>query len=251
MRMLNRQTSHQRYAVSVIATGIAIVIFAISLWIFRGESKVERYKRALDPDAMSKAWFWLTEKLAGEDPVEDRLFQRKMNAIKELGSLGSNAVPAAKLLVEELGSEDTFLTFAAADTLIRIGPTASPALTEALLGTNIQVRIWAISLLGDIHKGERIVVPLVRPFLSDTNSQVVAAAIYALGRVGPPAADLANEIRAMFLQTNSILTLEAVEALWRIKQENHLAVLNQVIPDLPKMQQKRAEQLRNEIAANN
>jgi HEAT repeat protein len=144
-----------------------------------------------------------------------------------------------------LGSEEPFLAFAAADALIAIGLKSIPALTNAVLSTNVQIKAWALSLLGDITNSGPKVILLLQERLSDTNDLVVAAAVNALGKIGPPAASAANSFSVLLAGTNAIVRYEVIEALWRIKRENHLAALK--LSDLPTGYQRRAERLREEL----
>jgi hypothetical protein len=107
-------------------------------------------------------------------------------AVDQLARIGSPAIPA---LIAALAAQDDAMCLGAAVALRGIGPSAAPALTEALLSGNQRVRRWATEALSSKDNANAALPVLLRVVREDDRPLVVAGAVLALGRSHNPEAE--------------------------------------------------------------
>ncbi len=105
--------------------------------------------------------------------------QRKTVVLKPI-------LPAVEVVVD--------LPRSAAGSLAQIGPAAIPALKEALVDDNPQVRRQAAQALGKMGPDAAPAVSELTHALSDADPTVREAAAQALGKIGPAAAPAISEL---------------------------------------------------------
>lgn len=121
--------------------------------------------------------------------------------IRELRDLGPGASAAAPALTRKLGDRRfvDFIMFKAThlagDALVAIGPSAVPALVEALGSESEKTRFWAVRTLGEIGPAARAAVPALHKKLARGRDVETA---WALGRIGPDAAEAVPALHVAF-----------------------------------------------------
>jgi hypothetical protein len=107
-------------------------------------------------------------------------------AVSLLEKIGSPAIP---VMIAALAAQDDAMCLVAALVLREIGPSAVPALTEALLSGNQRVRRWATEALSSKESANAVLPLLLRVVREDDLPLVVAGAVLALGKSQNPEAE--------------------------------------------------------------
>ena len=89
---------------------------------------------------------------------------------------------------------------AAADALGRIGPSAVPALAQALHSADPDVRLKAVEVLARMGSDAAEAVPDLVALLDDPDERIRKAATRTLGRIGPEAAPAVPALMRSLLQ---------------------------------------------------
>src|SRR5262249_23707055 len=125
-----------------------------------------------------------------DDPREDV----QEGAVRSLQAIGPDAAPAASTLALKLGDRRFFYnsglsgSHLAADALTAIGPSAVPALIEALGSNSEEARDWAAITLGRIGPAAKDAVPALDRLVKKKGALEGTLAVQALGKIGPAAA---------------------------------------------------------------
>jgi HEAT repeat protein len=135
-----------------------------------------------------------------DDPREDVL----EGAIRSLQAIGPDAAPAAPTLALKLGDRRFFYnsglsgSHLAVDALAAIGPSAVPALIEALGSHSEEARGWAAVTLGRIGPAAQNAVPVLDRLVKKQGALEGTLAVQALGKIGPAAAEAIPTLHAAY-----------------------------------------------------
>ena len=108
----------------------------------------------------------------------------RLCAVKAVGRIGAEAREAIPSLIIALEGEGSgYVSPAAVDALVQIGPVAVPALIKALRESKPAVRQAASEALGRLGPAAKAAVPALSEALKDSDFFVRAAAAFALWRI--------------------------------------------------------------------
>ena len=119
------------------------------------------------------------------DEYSDRGLTRD-NAASGLEKIGSPAIP---VMIAAFASQDDAMGLGAAVVLRRMGPTAVPALVEALSSGNQRVRRWVTEALSSKENANAALPVLLRVVEEDDRPLVVTGAVGALCKSQNPEAE--------------------------------------------------------------
>ncbi len=149
-----------------------------------------------------------------KDPANSDFVRTR--AAEALGQIGPSAVPA---LGEALTHADAGVRWRAVRALREIGPdaqAASPALAELLKDPESFVRKLAAEALGKIGPQAGAAVPALVEALRDQDALVRQHVAEALGKIGPDARSAVPALRAALQDEDSVVGRLAAEALGNI-----------------------------------
>ncbi|QDU28495.1 HEAT repeat protein [Anatilimnocola aggregata] len=138
-----------------------------------------------DPDerVRSAAIFALTQVATPEQSLPtlrqaltDKQAAVRLVAAGRLRSLSTNAEPAAADLGNALADEDERVRTAASEALVRIGPTAQPALTKALESNNVNAKKLALACLSSLGPAAKPALPAIEKCQQDSDKDISEAA---------------------------------------------------------------------------
>ncbi len=147
----------------------------------------------------------------------------RINAIRALGSLGTDASFAVPRLLTMLQDQDAKTRIYAAKTLGDIGLAAreaEPLLVKSLLEDKAgRVRQFSAKALGQIKAQSPEAVDALRKALLDTKSSVVWSAAWSLGEVGLLAKPALTDLEITITRKNNgYIRKNATEAIRKIKE---------------------------------
>lgn len=143
----------------------------------------------------------------------------RIKAINALSTIepGADAEAAVPFLIEQLNNKDTQLRYILAKTLGSIGPTAIPALTDALKSSNVLTRRGAAESLMRMGPEAVRATSELSLSLKDQDSEVRTLAAAALGQIGEGGAKAAVPVLIQSLKDgDNIVRYTAAEALGRM-----------------------------------
>jgi HEAT repeat protein len=159
--------------------------------------------------------------------LQDKDPLAKLEALNVLGQAGPPARAAVPALIGVFRDKDAtflFLHPLAAVALARIGPTAVPALEEALKDPASLVRGGAALALGMMGPDAKPAVPGLAGLLKDREMLVRNVAASALGDIGPGAKEALPALQAALTDESATVRVEAGAALWKIGRRSREAV---------------------------
>ena len=152
----------------------------------------------------------LIEAVSGQDRAA------RLQAIDELGKLGSEAKPAVAALMQALAGDDEELGSRAARTLGAVGPDAEqavPALIEALQSDKPKVRAYAAFALGRIGKAAGDAAEMLAKAAFDEDTLVRRAALQALRQIDAPKEKTRPVIKKILKEGDTQIIMPALRTL--------------------------------------
>ncbi len=146
-------------------------------------------------------------------------WQIRREVAKAIGQIGPEARTAIPALVERLRDDDRRVSGEAIATLGKLGVGAVPALIAALEAKPAHVRSTAAWVLSSFNQFARAAVPALTQALKDEDWQVRWVAAYALGCIGPDAKSAIPALIEAFKGEYELVSKEASRTLWRISGE--------------------------------
>jgi HEAT repeat protein len=135
-------------------------------------------------------------------------------AAKALGNMHENAQSAQSEIIRALGDENNDVRTAARWALGQIGPTAIPALREALKDGSPRIRAGAAFALGAVGPAAEDTVPALLQAMKDEDRTVRIDAILAIGKTratSPAVVQALNEV--LETDKDEVVRLDAVRVL--------------------------------------
>ncbi|PSB22113.1 PBS lyase [Phormidesmis priestleyi ULC007] len=148
-----------------------------------------------------------------------RDWQIRREVARAIGQIGPEARTAIPALVERLGDDDRRVSGEAIASLGKLGVGAVPALIAALEAKPAHVRSTAAWVLSSFNHFARSAVPALTHALKDEDWQVRWVAAYALGCIGPDAKSAIPALIEAFKGEYELVSKEASRTLWRISGE--------------------------------
>ena len=146
-------------------------------------------------------------------------WQIRCEVARAIGHIGPEARTAIPALVEHLRDEDRRVSGEAIASLGKLGVGAVPALIAALEAKPAHVRSTAAWVLSSFNHSARSAVPALTQALKDEDWQVRWVAAYALGCIGPDAKSAIPALIEAFKGEYELVSKEASRTLWRISGE--------------------------------
>ena len=146
-------------------------------------------------------------------------WQIRREVARAIGQIGPDARTAIPALVERLRDDDRRVSGEAIASLGKLGVGAVPALIAALEAKPAHVRSTAAWVLSSFNHFARSAVPALTQALKDEDWQVRWVAAYALGCIGPDAKSAIPALIEAFKGEYELVSKEANRTLWRISGE--------------------------------
>ncbi len=146
-------------------------------------------------------------------------WQIRREVARAIGHIGPEARTAIPALVERLRDDDRRVSGEAIASLGKLGTGAIPALIAALDAKPAHVRSTAAWVLSSFNHFARAAVPALIHALKDEDWQVRWVAAYALGCIGPEAKSAIPALIEAFKGEYELVSKEASRTLWRISGE--------------------------------
>ena len=150
---------------------------------------------------------------------QDRDWCIRREVARAIGNIGPEARTAIPALVERLRDEDRRVSGEAIATLGRLGVSSIPALVSALEAKAPYVRSSAAWVLASFNAAAKPAIPALIAALKDKDWQVQWVAAYALGCIGPEAKSAIPSLIEAFRGDYELVSKEASRTLWRISGE--------------------------------
>lgn len=115
--------------------------------------------------------------------MADKQASVRLVAAGRLRNLGSKAEPATSELVTALGDEDERVRVAAAEAIVRIGPSAATKLSAALTSGNADARKLSLACLSGLGDAAKEVLPAIEKAQGDKDKDVAEAAKILVSRL--------------------------------------------------------------------
>ncbi len=146
-------------------------------------------------------------------------WQIRREVARAIGHIGPEARTAIPALVDRLRDDDRRVSGEAIASLGKLGNGAVPALIAALEAKPAHVRSTAAWVLSSFNHFARAAVPALTQALKDEDWQVRWVAAYALGCIGPEAKSAIPALIEAFKGEYELVSKEASRTLWRISGE--------------------------------
>ena len=146
-------------------------------------------------------------------------WQIRREVARAIGHIGPEARTAIPALVERLRDDDRRVSGEAIASLGKLGVGAVPALVAALEAKPAHVRSTAAWVLSSFNHFARSAVPALTHALKDEDWQVRWVAAYALGCIGSDAKSAIPALIEAFKGEYELVSKEASRTLWRISGE--------------------------------
>ncbi|MGG6266365.1 HEAT repeat domain-containing protein [Leptolyngbya sp. AN03gr2] len=150
---------------------------------------------------------------------QDRDWCIRREVAKAIGNIGPEARTAIPALMERLRDDDRRVTGEAIATLGKLGVSSIPALVSALEAKAPYVRSSAAWVLATFNAAAKPAIPALIEALKDDDWQVRWVAAYALGCIGPDAKSAIPALIEAFRGEYELVSKEASRTLWRISGE--------------------------------
>lgn len=150
---------------------------------------------------------------------QDRNWCIRKEVARAIGNIGPEARTAIPSLVERLRDEDRRVSGEAIATLGKLGCSSIPALVSALDTKASHVRSSAAWVLASFNAAAKPAIPALIAALKDEDWQVRWVAAYALGCIGPDAKSAIPALIEAFRGEYELVSKEASRSLWRISGE--------------------------------
>ncbi len=160
-----------------------------------------------------------------------------------LSSIGPSAIPHSIALLKHQNPDVREVAARSLPELIRSdrsqGKNAIPSLIEALVDTNVIVRMESASALGVIGPGASNAVPALTAALHDNVPKMGdffhGKAVLALGRIGPAAASAVPALRSLLQNPNAYIRCQAAVSIWQITSNisDESTAVSTLMQDLP------------------
>ncbi|MBW4442729.1 MAG: HEAT repeat domain-containing protein [Plectolyngbya sp. WJT66-NPBG17] len=150
---------------------------------------------------------------------QDRDWCIRREVARAIGNIGPEARTAIPSLVERLRDEDRRVSGEAIATLGKLGFSSIPALVSALDAKAPYVRSSAAWVLASFNAAAKPAIPALTAALKDEDWQVRWVAAYALGCIGPDAKSAIPALIEAFRGEYELVSKEASRTLWRISGE--------------------------------
>ncbi|MER3433019.1 MAG: PBS lyase [Leptolyngbya sp. ERB_1_1] len=155
---------------------------------------------------------------------QDRDWCIRREVARAIGNIGPEARTAIPALVERLRDEDRRVSGEAIATLGKLGIGSIPALVSALDAKAPYVRSSAAWVLASFNAAAKPAIPALIAALKDEDWQVRWVAAYALGCIGPDAKSAIPALIEAFRGEYELVSKEASRTLWRISGEAEVIV---------------------------
>ena len=146
-------------------------------------------------------------------------WQIRREVARAIGQIGPEARTAIPALVERLRDDDRRVSGEAIASLGKLGVGAVPALISALEAKPAHIRSTAAWVLSSFNHFARSAVPALTQALKDEDWQVRWVAAYALGCIGSDAKSAIPALIEAFKGEYELVSKEASRTLWRISGE--------------------------------
>lgn len=150
---------------------------------------------------------------------QDRDWCIRREVAKAIGNIGPEARTAIPALVERLRDDDRRVSGEAIATLGKLGISSIPALVSALDAKAPYVRSSAAWVLASFNSAAKPAIPALTAALKDEDWQVRWVAAYALGCIGHEAKSAIPALIEAFRGEYELVSKEASRTLWRISGE--------------------------------
>jgi HEAT repeat protein len=150
---------------------------------------------------------------------QDRDWCIRREVARAIGNIGPEARAAIPALMERLADDDRRVAGEAIATLGRLGISSIPALVSALDANAPYVRSSAAWVLSSFNAAAKPAIPALIAALKDEDWQVRWVAAYALGCIGPDAKSAIPALIEAFRGEYELVSKEASRTLWRISGE--------------------------------
>lgn len=150
---------------------------------------------------------------------QDRDWCIRREVARAIGNIGPEARTAIPALVERLRDDDRRVSGEAIATLGKLGVSSIPALVSALESKAPHVRSSAAWVLASFNAAAKPAIPALTIALKDEDWQVRWVAAYALGCIGPEAKSAIPALIEAFRGEYELVSKEASRTLWRISGE--------------------------------
>ncbi len=151
--------------------------------------------------------------------LHDSDWRIRREVARAIGNIGPEARAAIGLLVDRLRDEDRRVSMEAIASLGKLGSLSIPALVCALESDTAYVRSSAAWVLASFNFAASSAIPLLTRALQDEDWQVRWVAAYALGCIGPDAKTAIPALIEAFRGPYKLVSKEASRSLWRISGE--------------------------------
>jgi HEAT repeat protein len=149
----------------------------------------------------------------------DRDWQIRREVTRAIGNIGPEARAAIGLLVDRLRDSDRRVSTEAIASLGKLGSMSIPTLVSALESEHPYIRSSAAWVLSSFNFAASSAVPALTAALKDEDWQVRWVAAYALGCIGPDAKSAIPVLIEAFRGEYELVAKEASRSLWRISGE--------------------------------
>lgn len=143
----------------------------------------------------SPARIWLVESLNNLPGIHVHFTPadgRRIQAVEDIGSFGTNASPAVPILLDMLKRKDPWLTAPACSALVQIHADPDvivPAMTNCLVDAEGRGQSAVVDALGELGEAAKQAVPHIVELLKDRSSKDIMRAVpKALKKIDPEAA---------------------------------------------------------------
>lgn len=150
---------------------------------------------------------------------QDRDWCIRREVARAIGQIGPEARTAIPALVERLRDDDRRVSGEAIATLGKLGVSSIPALVSALDAKAPYVRSSAAWVLASFNSAAKPAIPALIAALKDEDWQVRWVAAYALGCIGHEAKSAIPALIEAFRGEYELVSKEASRTLWRISGE--------------------------------
>ena len=151
--------------------------------------------------------------------LHDRDWCIRREVARAIGNIGPEARAAIGILVDRLRDEDRRVSTEAIASLGKLGSMSIPSLVGALEAEAAYIRSSAAWVLASFNFAATSAVPLLTRALQDEDWQVRWVAAYALGCIGPDAKPAIPALIESFRGPYALVGKEASRSLWRISGE--------------------------------